>query len=739
MIGTDVTGTQAIPNGGGIDAVANNITVGGLTPAARNIISANGEGVRLGGTGTTLQGNYIGTDITGTLALGNATGIVAGGNALIGGTVPGARNIISGSSSTNVMLGFNSTGSTAILQGNYIGTDVTGTKALSSNAVGISIEDINHLVGGTAPGAGNLISGNRIGIQLGGLSTAAPTGNTIQGNLIGLDAAGTGAVPNAFQGITISGDAMNNIIGGTQSGAANKIAFNGGAGISIFFGSRNSIRGNSIFSNGGLGIDLGGNGVTINDTTDTDTGANLLQNFPLLTSVQSSGGSTTIQGSLKSTPNTTFQIDFYSSTALDPSGNGEGALFFNTTPVTTNGNGDATIDVIFPDALPAGRAITATATDPDGNTSEFSAGDENAATGSLHFSLNSFFVIEDVGLATITVQRTGGKVGNLSVNFATANGTAIAGQDYTATSGTLNFGNGETSKTFQAPISEDATTEPDETFTITLTAPTLEGLGAPTNMVVTIQDRTTVPFVFIPNTSVVEGGPGATTQALFNLTLSAATGRTVSVSYATANGTAFGSASCGDQGTDYESVSGSFTFQPGQFRTVIPVKVCGDTSAEANEFFVINLSNASNATLPLPQAAGTIVNDDVLELILEESGPGISQAAALDSYLYIRDPFRVIRSDEILQGVPDNNTRVILFARNLQLNPGESASAVIVRLIGSNNQVFNVPAEDVRAVPGTEFTQVVIKLPDTLPSGTCTLTIRAHGRISNIGSFRITQ
>ncbi|HEX7334391.1 MAG TPA: SBBP repeat-containing protein [Pyrinomonadaceae bacterium] len=737
LIGTDVTGTQAIPNGGGIDAVANNITIGGLTPAARNIISANGQGVRLGGGGTIMMGNYIGTDITGTVALGNSTGVVAGGQALVGGTLPGARNIISGSSSTNVMLGFNNSGSTALLQGNYIGTDVTGTKALSSNAVGISIEDNNHLVGGTAPGAGNLISGNRIGIQLGGLSTAAPMGNTIRGNLIGLDAAGTGAVPNAFQGITISGDAMNSIIGGTESGAANKIAFNGGAGIQVFSGSRNAIRGNSIFSNAALGIDLGPNGVTPNDTTDSDIGANLLQNFPVLTSVQSSGGSTTIQGSLKSTPNTTFQIDFYSSTALDPSGNGEGALFFNTTPVTTDGNGDATINVTFPDALPAGRAITATATDPDGNTSEFSGGDENAATGSLHFSISSFFVIEDVGLATITVQRSGGKVGNLSVNFATADGTAIAGQDYTSTSGTLNFANGETSKTFQVPITEDATTEPDETFTLSLTAPTLEGLGAPSHMLVTIQDRTTVPFVFMNNTSVVEGGPGTTTQALFNLTLSAATGRTVSVNYATANGTAFGSASCGDQGADYESLSGSFTFQPGQFRTVIPVKVCGDTSAEANEFFVVNLSNASNATLPLPQAAGTIVNDDVLELILEDSAPGISQAAALDSYLYIRDPFRVMRSDEILQGTPDKNTRVILFARNLQLNPGESASAVIVRLIGSNNQVFNVSAEDVRAIPGTEFTQVVIKLPETLPPGTCTLTIRAHGRISNIGSFRI--
>ena len=112
-------------------------------------------------------------------------------------------------------------------------------------------------------------------------------------------------------------------------------------------------------------------GVTANDADDSDTGANNLQNFPVLTSVTSSGNSTTIQGSLNSTPNTTFQIDFYSSAALDPSGNGEGALFFNTTSVTTDGNGDATINVTFPMALEAGRVVTATATDPMGTHRSF--------------------------------------------------------------------------------------------------------------------------------------------------------------------------------------------------------------------------------------------------------------------------------------------------------------------------------------------------------------------------------
>jgi hypothetical protein len=382
-----------------------------------------------------------------------------------------------------------------------------------------------------------------------------------------------------------------------------------------------------------------------------------------------------------------------------------------------------------------GRAITATATDPNGNTSEFSAGDETAATGSAQFIFSVFQVIEDVGLATITVVRAGGSAGNLSVNYATADGSAIAGQDYTSTSGTLNFGNGETNKTFQIPILNDAATEPDETFTVSLNAANVEAVGSLNTMVITVQDRTTVPIVFLNDGFALEGGPGTTTQALFPLALSAATGRTVTFNYSTGNGFATGGASCGDQGTDYESTSGTVTFQPGQFSTVIAVKVCGDTSAEANETFGLSLSNPSNATIDRDLAVGTIFDDDVLELILEEGSPGFMQAAALDADLYTRDPFRVMRIEEFIGG----NTRVILFARNLQLNPGEPVSAVEVRLIGSNNQIFNVAADDVRTVPNTDFMQVIFRLPDALPPGTCSLTLRAHGRMSNIGTFRITQ
>ena len=740
LIGTDVTGTKKIPNFTGLQALGPNMLVGGLTPGARNLISGNFDGLSIRGTGSKVQGNFIGTDITGTLALGNTSeGVIAGGSALVGGTVPEARNIISASGGqANVQLGDFNSDSPATVQGNFIGTDVTGTRSLGGSAVGVRIVSSNNVVGGLAPGARNVISGNLIGIQISSPFGGSSVGNVIQGNLIGLNATGTGPLPNTQHGIS-AGEGVNNTIGGTQSGAANKIAFNGGAGIAFNGnGLGNRIRGNSIFSNNGLGIDLFLNGVTLNDAMDGDTGPNTLQNFPVITTVMSTSSSTTIQGSLNSLPNTTFEIDFYSNAAVDPSGHGEGAQFFNTTSVTTNSNGNATINVTFPVALASGRVITATATDPNGNTSEFSAADPTTASGSVQFAIGSIQVIEDVGSLVLTVQRTGGGAGNLSVDFSTTDGTAIAGQDYTSMSGTLTFGPGETSKTIQIPIANDATAEPNEDFTVALrNNASLEAVGAPAVVQVTIQDRTTVPELTVTSFVVIEGNTGTTTEAAFTINLSAATGRAVTGNFTMFNFTAFGGAKCGMPGVDYESSAGTFSFNPGSTTFTVPLKVCGDTSAEADEIFVLQLSNASGATILFSQGTGTIGNDDILELAIEESGPIPGQAVALDAILAVRDPFRIVGIPEWFTTGVDRNTRVVLFARNLQLNPGESASAVIIRFVSSTGQTIETPAQDVRAVPNSDLTQVTARLPTGLAPGTCTIFIRAHTRISNTGTIRI--
>ena len=153
-----------------------------------------------------------------------------------------------------------------------------------------------------------------------------------------------------------------------------------------------------------------------------------------------------------------------------------------------------------------------------------------------------------------------------------------------------------------------------------------------------------------------------------------------------------------------------------------------------NEFFFVNLSNPSNGNVVLDQGNGRINNDDVLLLVLEESGPGFAQAAAV-SELFLRDPF-TLTIPEFVKRV-DRGNRVIFFANNLLLNPGESPLGVVVRFIDSNNQLFDAPAEDVRLVPNFEFTQVMVKVPDNLAAGTCQITVRAHGRVSNMGTIRI--
>jgi len=376
FIGTDPTGTNGLGNLRGIaNFSCDNNLIGGTTPAARNIISANsGIGVLvLGGSGNIIQGNFIGTDVTGANALGNGTdGInVQGPGNLVGGTTAAARNIISGNVDDGVaIVGGGASGNT--VQGNFIGTDVTGTQPLGNLEDGVLLAtNGNNTVGGTATGARNIISGNnRYGVIL----ETPETNSVVQGNFIGTDITGTLALGNGSDGVVI--DVVSNAsIGGTAAGASNIIAHNGGVGLDVLGNSsiNNAILGNSIFDQGGLGIDLGGDGVTANDHCDTDTGANDLQNYPVITSASFSGGMVTISGTLDSTPNTTFHLEFFSNAVCDPSGFGQGQTFLGSTTVMTDGSCSASFGPLM-FAVPNGQHfVTATATDPNGNTSEFSA------------------------------------------------------------------------------------------------------------------------------------------------------------------------------------------------------------------------------------------------------------------------------------------------------------------------------------------------------------------------------
>jgi hypothetical protein len=352
-------------------------TIGGTSPAARNIMGGNSccgnsyIGLGSASSGTTVQGNYLGLDRNGTASLSdggiNGIAVFANGNT-IGGTAPGAGNVIARCNNGIVVSGGAGGGLNNVIQGNRIGTNAAGTAALG-NGTGIGTNNGGGMttIGGSAAGAGNLISGNSAGIQV----VDGATGYTIQGNRIGTDVTGTLPIPNGGNGIFIS--TGPHVIGGTNPGEGNTIAFNGQAGVSITGSSTVPILGNSIFSNGQLGISLSSTVPVPNDACDADTGANNLQNYPVLTTASSSGGSTNIQGTLNSTANTAFRIEFFSNASCDPSGNGEGQTFLGFTNVTTDGSCNASFNVTLPVAVSPQTRLTATATDPGNNTSEFSA------------------------------------------------------------------------------------------------------------------------------------------------------------------------------------------------------------------------------------------------------------------------------------------------------------------------------------------------------------------------------
>lgn len=267
-----------------------------------------------------------------------------------------------------VSIGAGATGN--FVQGNYIGTGVNGAADLGNASHGVFSFGPNNTIGGASAGAGNVISGNEAhGVSFSG---SLANGNQVQGNYIGTNSAGTAPVGNTLDGVRITG-CNSNTIGGTAAGMGNTIAFNGGDGTFISTGTGNAIRANSIYSNGDLGIDLAPNGVTPNDTGDSDAVANNLQNFPVVTSANTNGTQVNIQGTLNSTADSTFDLDFYANSSCDGSGNGEGQTYIGSTSVMTNGSGDATFNVTFNVSVSTSQRVTATATDASGNTSEFSS------------------------------------------------------------------------------------------------------------------------------------------------------------------------------------------------------------------------------------------------------------------------------------------------------------------------------------------------------------------------------
>ncbi|HZY87457.1 MAG TPA: NosD domain-containing protein, partial [Gemmataceae bacterium] len=353
-------------------------TVGGTPAALRNVLSANTYGVLLSGAGTgnLVLGNLIGTSPDGTAAVGNTVGVEL--LAASGDTVAG--NVIAGNLSDGVDVFSGSSGN--LIQGNRVGT-ADGKTARGNRGVGLLLAGgaANNTVGGTAAAARNVISGNvAAGIVL---VSGGTSGNLIEGNYIGVGADGATPLGNGNEGVIELAGAANNTVGGTAAGAGNVIAYNRLDGVLVggtpgasggnLAGTGNAVLGNSIFGNLRFGLDLGpDDGVTPNDSLG-HAGPNNYQNFPVLTSALPAGGNVLVQGTLHSTPNTTFRIELFASPAADPSNHGQAQTFLGFVTAVTDSNGNATFATVLPDAGAApGQVLTATATDPGGNTSEFS-------------------------------------------------------------------------------------------------------------------------------------------------------------------------------------------------------------------------------------------------------------------------------------------------------------------------------------------------------------------------------
>jgi CSLREA domain-containing protein len=406
-------GANAGPNADGILVGASGA---GSTVDGLDIFDFSLNQIELQGGGDTIAGNQVGFDSTG-LPTHSPQGVRISNSdsSLIGGLIAGARNVISG----NLGSGVDIVGSTAgpavgnFVEGNFIGTDPTGVLANGNGragafaqlgAVQISGGNDNTIGGGLAE-ARNVISGNGAGVDI----RNGGEGNLVEANFIGVGADGVTPVPNINFGVRVASDdnlapplgpgqanepaASGNIIGlnpnNSFTGAGNLIEFNGGDGVQVdesplpnnatpIANSGNSISGNSIYSNGGLGIDLkGGTGNILPDN---------LMTAPAITAVTAAVSSTSVQGTLHrpASPGMTVRVEVFASATCDVSGFGEGETLIGSASTTTDGSGNAGFSASVTSLAP-GQIVTATATnttaDPSSqpgsvnvfNTSPFSA------------------------------------------------------------------------------------------------------------------------------------------------------------------------------------------------------------------------------------------------------------------------------------------------------------------------------------------------------------------------------
>ncbi|MDH3292758.1 MAG: CSLREA domain-containing protein [Acidimicrobiia bacterium] len=391
LIGTDATGVVDRGNGTyGIHffAGATGNTIGGPTAADGNVISGNGSGeAGIYITGATssanvVRHNYIGVNATGTAAIANNLHGVWINEA------PSTQvldNLISGNDVHGVYIdGVGATG--AQILRNSIGTNAAQTATIPNLFDGIRLEGGSSGTTVGTPGNGNVIGGNAGH----GVNINSSNGNTIRANHVGTDSGGSVDLGNTGGGVYSDAfGSSNNRIGGTTAGAGNVIAFNG-VGVQLDSGDDNSILGNSVYSNTGLGIDLGGDGLSPNDGGDGDLGANDLLNFPVILPPPAGGSHVAVE---LDAPAGNYRIEVFANPTdgADPSGYGEGETFLGAATVTHTGSGVERFTVALGSGLAMNDVLAATTTEDlgggsYGSTSEFSAA---ATVGPAAFTVTS--------------------------------------------------------------------------------------------------------------------------------------------------------------------------------------------------------------------------------------------------------------------------------------------------------------------------------------------------------------
>ena len=685
---------------GNVDATIGGTPNGnGVTFDGGNVISGNGgDGVNIisHNATVTIKRNLIGIKADQSGALANAgygveikdPSSFATANVLIGSKDSAFDfNVISGNANYGISID-EKVGSVQIY-GNRIG--LSGNQATNvPNLGGIRILSTQNKVGeagnGTAP---NFIGRNtQNGILLTGPSATA---NEIYRNFIGTNPNDSNQ-GNQADGILIDNGASGNKIGNGQASGSNKIGFNGGNGVSVAAGTNNSVRVNSLSSNTGLGINLGPNGVASNDAGDADSGANDLQNYPVITRAHTGQ----IVGSFNTTPNSEFVIDYYSVSSCNASGNGEGRNPLGSDiQVVTDQNGNANLN-FAPSSVPAGF-VTATATRAGSGTSEFSkCVPVTPAPGSVMFEAANYSISEFSNVSVKVIRGNGAD--SFSVSYSTQDGTAKAGMDYTAKSGLLTFNVGELSKIIDIPILNDNVHENDEAFTVVLTdLPPDVKLGTPSTMTVTIKDDDPLPKFSISSFQTTEGNSG-TKDFSFNVTMSAASSFDTTVDFFTDTDS--------ENNNDYQNVSGTLTFAAGETQKTIVVKVNGDTLLEEDEVFLVKLTNPTNAEIDKGQANGIIINDDT------EGGTTVQfSQASFD----VQEDLTAAIITVIRTGDTSGTTTVNYFTEDdtaTQRSDYEIASGTLTFLPNETSKTFVVLINEDSYVEGPEKVTLYLSNPD---------------------------